>query len=71
MNRHFPVKQEDTHLPFSKEEKTKPKNPLDCQSTGMLKGESILTEHQLIWEDYCPIQKSLKDPKLLVSTARG
>lgn len=43
------------HLPFSKEKKTKPKNPLDYQSTGMLKEESMLTVHQLISEDYCPI----------------
>lgn len=48
------------HLPFSKENKTEPKKPLDYWSTRMLKEESILTKYQLIWEDSGPIQEGLK-----------
>lgn len=53
------------HLPFSKEKKTEQKIPLDHWNTGMLNEESILTKYQLIWEDYCSIQKGLKWPILL------
>lgn len=55
------------HLPFSKEKKTE----LKYWSTGMLKEESSLTKYQLIREDYCPIQKRLKQPVLLYVFQEG